>query len=323
MRRNRRICYKKRFLLEKSSSFIRKSCFLIIIFFFNNIVHQNYLTKLLKDKKIIFTFFEPRNKIPGYLQLCMKTWKIFLPEYEIKLLDYKKSKVYLGKELFTSIICKNMTLQVQADAIRVAILQKYGGLWMDIDNVMLNGTFIKNIKNSELVMIGNDNAKRQYIGFIYASHNSSLLYIWLRNIKIRVNYFKQAIHNNVKYINGNKNSANNLRSCNYLGNGIIDKLVVNATKSNFYRLDQYLLNVFPERTFFKNSSLSYLQKYRLFYFKNRDIKLIFNKTKNILLLHNSWTPLKYKTITKNKFLKKNILLSNLLKSILKKKKFYI
>ena len=69
MRRNRRICYKKRFLLEKSSSFIRKSCFLIIIFFFNNIVHQNYLTKLLKDKKIIFTFFEPRNKIPGYLQL--------------------------------------------------------------------------------------------------------------------------------------------------------------------------------------------------------------------------------------------------------------
>ena len=69
MRRNRRICYKKRFLLGKSSSFIRKSCFLIIIFFFNNIVHQNYLTKLLKDKKIIFTFFEPRNKIRGYLQL--------------------------------------------------------------------------------------------------------------------------------------------------------------------------------------------------------------------------------------------------------------
>lgn len=319
MRRNRRICYKKRFLLEKSSSFIRKSCFLIIIFFFNNIVHQNYLTKILKDKKIIFTFFEPRNKIPGYLQLCMKTWKIFLPEYEIKLLDYKKSKVYLGKELFTSIICKNMTLQVQADAIRVAILQKYGGLWMDIDNVMLNGTFIKNIKNSELVMIGNDNAKRQYIGFIYASHNSSLLYIWLRNIKIRVNYFKQAIHNNVKYINGNKNSANNLRSCNYLGNGIIDKLLKQDIHNNkFFRLDKNKLNVFPEISFFENSALNEVEKYKKFYFQKGDAKLIIKSVKGIIMLHNSWTPKKYKTMKEDEFLKEDILLSQLLARILKK-----
>ena len=54
-----------------------------------------------------------------------------------------------------------MSLPIQTDAIRVAILQKYGGIWMDIDNIMLNGTFIKNIKNCELAMIGDDKNKKQ------------------------------------------------------------------------------------------------------------------------------------------------------------------
>ena len=309
--------------LKKLTKVVKKTYILIFNIFFINMINHNYLTKILKDKKVIFTFWEPKEKIPGYLQICMKTWKIFLPEYEIKLLDYKKSKIYLGEELFTNVICKNMSLPIQADAIRVAILQKYGGIWMDIDNIMLNGTFIKNIKNCELAMIGDDKNKNQDIGFIYASHNSSLLNNWLRKIIIKVNYYKKATNNTIKYYTNKKNSSININAWHYLGNGIIDQLVLNASKSKFYRLDKNELNIYPERTFFKNSSLRNNKKYRLFYFENRDLKIIFNETKTILLLHNSWTPLKYKSLTKNQFLKENILLSNLLKFILKKKKFYL
>ena len=108
---------------------------LIIIF-----IYETYFFSSAKinNNKNIFTFWEPREKIPGYILLCIKTWKKFLPEYQIQILDYEKVKKYLGKELFSQIICKNMTLPIQADAIRVAILKKFGGIWMDADTIILN-----------------------------------------------------------------------------------------------------------------------------------------------------------------------------------------
>jgi hypothetical protein len=33
--------------------------------------------------KRIFTFGEPKENLPAYLKLCMKTWEKFLPDYEI------------------------------------------------------------------------------------------------------------------------------------------------------------------------------------------------------------------------------------------------
>ena len=77
-----------------------------------------------KNKNIIFTFWEPKEKIPGYLSLCIMTWQKFLPGYKIVILDYKKVKSFLGIKFFSNIICNNMSLMVQTDAIRVAILHK-------------------------------------------------------------------------------------------------------------------------------------------------------------------------------------------------------
>lgn len=48
-------------------------------------------------KKQIFTFWEPKNKIPAYIQLCIKTWYKILPDYEIKILDYDNIKDLLDK----------------------------------------------------------------------------------------------------------------------------------------------------------------------------------------------------------------------------------
>ena len=37
-----------------------------------------------------------------------------------------------------------MSLPIQADAIRVALLKKYGGIWMDADTIITSGEFLKN-----------------------------------------------------------------------------------------------------------------------------------------------------------------------------------
>lgn len=272
-----------------------------------------YLIELYpcSPKKKIFTFWEPIKNIPGYLQLCIKTWKKFLPEYEIKILDYKGVKEYLGESLFASIIYKNMSLQIQSDAIRVAILQKYGGIWMDVDTIITNRKFLNELKKnkSELVMVGDEKNKIQHIGFIFASANSSIMTEWLNQIIININ--------NSKFTMNMTKKLETLTLWNYLGNGIIDPLVRNTTSNKFFRLDKYKLNVFPELKFFGNSTINVIDKYRAFYFGKVEPEPILNDIKGIIMLHNSWTPNIFKHMSKTEFLKKNIFLSKLLKIILK------
>ena len=269
----------------------------------------SYLENKQKKNKIIFTFWEPRKKIPGYLGLCIKTWKKFLFDYEIRILDYENIKEYLGEKLFSKIISKDMSLQLQSDAIRVAILNKYGGIWMDADTIIINREFLKDLKKSELVMIGDTMKGTQHIGFISASHKSHIINKWLEKIIDKVKIFKQ-----IKL-----NKTNNLKSIgwNYLGNQIIDVLLKNSTIKQFLRLDRDEMKALPE-LFFENNTLDHITKYNQFWFKKEKKKIpqILNQLKGIILLHNSWTPIKYKIMQEKEFLKKDILLSRFLKYIL-------
>lgn len=259
-----------------------------------------------KNKKKVFSFWEPREKIPGYINLCIKTWKKNLPQYEINILDYKGVKEYIGDELFNCIISKKMSLPIQADAIRVALLKKYGGIWMDVDTIITSGEFLKNLEKFELVMIGKNNI--QHIGFIIASKNSIIIDKWLSEIINRVNKYRII---NTKLENGTKRVV-----WNYLGNGIVDRLI-NLNKTNkFFRLNKDQINAFPEITFFGNTSISTYKRYKLFYFRKREPKIVLNNTKGIIMLHNSWTPLKYKRMSEIEFLKEDILLSRLLSMVL-------
>lgn len=298
---NNSLCFNKYFIKLVLISFFITCLFNKIVFFSKTKLKFEY-----EPKKIIFSFWEPHQKIPDYIKLCIKTWKKNLPNYEIKIFDYESVKNSLGISLFTSIISKKMTLPIQADAIRVALLNKFGGIWMDPDIIITNGEFIKEINKHDLVMIGEDSIKFQNIGFIYASKNSSIINEWLKRIIKNVDLFKK----NQKYL-----------KWNYLGNGILDKIVNNITgktDKNFFRLDSKKINALPENNYFENFSLSHEEKYRNFYFRKGEPQIILKDTKGIILLHNSWTPIKYKKMSEKEFLEQDILLSKLLSHILKK-----
>ena len=265
----------------------------------------------LNSKKKIFTFWEPRENIPGYLQLCIKTWKKFLPEYEIMILDYKNVKDYLGETLFSLIICKDLTLPIQADAIRVALLKKYGGIWMDVDTIITNGEFLEELKNFELVMLGEEKYKQQNIGFIFATKNSSIMNQWLIEIINKVKIYKQI------NLSQKKKRKKMKVNWNFLGNEIIDRIAKNITTKKFFRLDKNKMNAFPENKYYENSSLTRFQQYQQFYFQKGEPHSLLNQVKGIILLHNSWTPFKYKVMSQKRFLSTNILLSRLLAEILK------
>ena len=261
----------------------------------------NLFSKLQRKK--IFTFWEPKAKMPGYIRLCIKTWKKLLDDYEIIILDYKKVKEFLGERLFNSIICKKFTFKVQSDAIRIALLNKFGGIWMDADTIILNKEFLNRLNNFELVMIG-DKATL-HIGFIFASKKSRVINEWLNKIINKVSYYKNI-----------SKGFNKGVSWNYLGNGIVNGLINNISSKEFFRLNKHEIIAFPELKFLKNDSLSAFSKYRLFYFQKGNPKPLFENVKGIIMLHNTWTPFKYKLMSEKQFLSQDILISKLLSQIL-------
>ena len=209
-----------------------------------------------------------------------------------------------------------MSLAVQADAIRVALLNKYGGIWMDSDSIIINGEFIKNFENYELTMVSDTKTKYHYIGFIHASKNSKIIKEWFKQIIAKVKLYRHYFLNQ-KNNDISENSMKKFRSVKYLGNNILDSLIKNIKENKFLHLDSNEINSFPERKSFKNYSLEfYIKRYKSFYFTKGNPQIILNNTKGLILLHNSWTPLKYKNMSENDFLKQDILLSKLLLQIL-------
>jgi mannosyltransferase OCH1-like enzyme len=149
----------------------------------NNKINNNiFYSNLSSDSNYIFTFWEPVKKIPGYLQLCLETWRKYLPFKKIIILNYSNLRNFIDSSYIHRILNLHMTLRTQADAIRVAVLKKYGGIWMDADTIITSSNLTKFTTGSDLIMIGNKKRKLIHSAFIYARKNSTILKKWLKAI---------------------------------------------------------------------------------------------------------------------------------------------
>ena len=270
------------------------------------------------NHKRIFTFWEPKANLPAYLKLCMQTWQKFLPEYEIVVLDYSNLDNWLGKNFFDKSLFKNFSLPKQADAIRCAVLKKYGGIWMDCDTIITTDNVKEFLSiDSSFVLIGN------HIGFIKATQNADILNKWLSGLYFRINFYKQYNKNSLlsrallwiksplKY----KKTAKKLENWDFLGNGILRNLLKKSKQNPrvFFSIDKQANNIFPE--LLKYGEIS-METYQKFYFENDFSKKCFENTRGIILLHNSWTPKKYLAMDEKLFLSQKNTISSLLMKIL-------
>lgn len=265
----------------------------------------NYYSNNMKQINI-FTFWEPKLNIPGYIKLCILTWKVIFPNKTIIILDYSNLYQYLKPLLISKILCKKMGMKVQADAIRVAILKKYGGIWMDADTILINSSFIKRFYGYELSTLS------YHIGFIYATKNSIVISKWLGQIIKRVNIYKKALSKNLT-----KEQYSYFKGGSYLGNLIFNPIVKESKGKEYLMINVRKMFALPE-TIFITKGLGHV-RYKKFYFSPGNPKQIIDNNQGIILLHNSWTPYKYKKMSEKEFLKQDILLAHLLRKILLKK----
>lgn len=269
--------------------------------------------------KYIFTFWEPKENIPAYVKLCMQTWRMFLNEYRIVTLDYHNLNQWLDEETIEQILSKNMSLAIQADAIRVALLEKNGGIWMDADTIITSSEFLKYCNTKSLVMIGDKDAIDPHVAFMKAPKDLYLLKRWLKHIKARVKFFKSVQKlKPFKFLI--KRKWKKAHAWDFLGNGIINPLLLRTNPENYQIIDEKEKCVFLEQIFYKLNKSDKIS-YRKFYFQeNIDPHQILEENKGIIMLHNSWTPKIYKEMSEKEFLEQNNTLSNLLLFLLQKNK---
>ena len=89
--------------LPKLLIILIKNFIIISSLLLNYIFIHPYDSNIIDKINVIYTFWEPKEKIPGYIKLCIKTWEKNLPKYKINILDYRKSKKLIGEPIFSNI----------------------------------------------------------------------------------------------------------------------------------------------------------------------------------------------------------------------------
>jgi hypothetical protein len=101
--------------------------FAIIIF--------NYYTKKEgfdsnnKIPNVIWTFWD--GEMPPLVKACIDSWKTHNPEYKIIVLNKQNVQEYLPEPDLSKMRHVNDFVQRYSDFVRIHILAKYGGIWLD------------------------------------------------------------------------------------------------------------------------------------------------------------------------------------------------
>lgn len=267
----------------------------------------------------IFTFWEPKGLIPAYLRLCMKTWSKYLPDYEIVLLDYASLSEWLdSSDLDLEELKKHPSLAVQSDAIRVALLARYGGVWMDLDTIVISSKWKDVIEASDRFTLIS-----RHIGFISVGQGNEIAIEWLKNVKRRLKYaafYRKTIPLPIRFLFyvaahlGMRRHAL-CDTWDFLGNAPL-KPILNQKTGMFRSLNQDELISFPEligQTAGKSPSQCYVDYY---FGGSMDSLDWMSRCGGLICLHNSWTPKKFKLMSESGVLKSNTGIAQLLRTVL-------
>lgn len=227
----------------------------------------------------VFTFWE--GQMPDYIRLCMKTW-----DFDYTLLTYNNLKDYIDIPLDK---LQSFTLPQIADVIRVHVLRDYGGYWLDTDTIMLNELPKENI-------CGYVSDRTNTIGFLHTDSHSDMFTEWAE-------YQDHVIENqdHIPYVH----------NWDIFGNKFTDYYVKSHEEIQIHDIT----NCWPE-VYKVNVRSSRAYKYRALYF-SYNFKLKDLQPTNMLMLHNSWTPKEYKSLSEKEVLKQQCTLSNILREVLK------
>lgn len=224
----------------------------------------------------IFTFWEGAQ--PGYIKLCMDTWR-----FPFVVLNYDNLHNYTDLPIER---IKQFTLPHIADCVRIHVLRDQGGYWLDADTIMLGDSL------PETDLVGYPELRESSAGLLYSEPQSEMFKEWAA-------YQDEII-----------NSTDIPTYWGTFVNSFSDAYIQQHKEVRIHPIETY----WPE-TYMISGSMPRFLKYKQFYFEEQYSLSDIRRT-DLLMLHNSWTPNWYKALSPKGVLSSGCTMSNILREVL-------
>ena len=268
-------------------------------------LHPNTSTLVDMTQNNIFAFWESPNPIPAYLDLCRDTWIKNIPNCKIHILNHSNLHQYIGNTYDLDKL-KTISFAMQSDIISAAVLEKFGGLFLDLDCIVIDDIFdiFSNISDTKLISFGRPDSKAIHLAVLFCrTPNNPILCEWRKASQERLQNKPE------KY------------PWHYFGNGIINALLNKPEyKNDFYIIDRTQSGNILESAVFGDNPNKAIEDYKNLYFSDFfsfSPTLLEKVNCGVISLHNSWSPPEYKNMpNKAEFLNRNVPISGLLDYVL-------
>jgi len=183
----------------KNNIYILLLIFVIIYVLFRVHVRDNFEVQEETIPKIIWSHWDNMNTLPAFTRNTMEERNKKLSDWTIISIDSTNINEYINDDDYPENY-NRLGIQHQADWIRLFLLKKYGGLWLDMGIIINSGEEINRIyldsikENSELTAFYlNDgllnNNPMTYIEnwFILAPKNSRVINAWFDEFNLAIN----------------------------------------------------------------------------------------------------------------------------------------
>ena len=128
-----------------------------ILLYFYYIKNETFNNKIIQNKPYIWMYWEnyPGKTRPVYLDICLETiQKNCSRDFNIVVLD--EILVYNYLPNLRKDLSDKLNINQKTDIIRIELLYKYGGIWMDFDTIVTRNLLpiIKKLKKWDFVGFG-------------------------------------------------------------------------------------------------------------------------------------------------------------------------
>ena len=170
-------------------------CLFIILLYFDKKIPENFENN--KVPKIIWSYWDS-HEIPEIVKLSIKSWKKTSPQYKINFMNQKNVEEYVS--LPTN--WKTLPAYRQSDIIRLRLLEKYGGVWIDASTILLEDLDKFISKNNLTLFITPRSSLENPVfenWFISAPPNNTVIKLWIEEVLIALSNPKEYIDKSSDY----------------------------------------------------------------------------------------------------------------------------
>lgn len=138
-------------------------------------------------KHLYILWFQGFRQAPPIIKRCLKSWKVHNPDWTIHTLHNGNLKNYINLDsIVPGIRKRGIGLAGVSDVVRIALMKKYGGVWVDATtfcNQPLNKWLPANIKQGFFAFSKPTPKKLVSSWFLYSSKGNYITSKWFRKVK--------------------------------------------------------------------------------------------------------------------------------------------